>query len=110
MAQRPCKLALEDGTVYTGEAFPTRRLEWRFRLADGSEMTGAVKGQPVFIDTGYGRVEGPFVLYERQRGKVGQAPAEMTYLSRIIVSRRLMDHVRSARREVSETRRAGTEQ
>jgi len=82
--------------VYTGRRYPTRRFLWRFRLADGGEMTGAVKGQPIRLANGAER-SGPFVLHERQRGKIGQSPADLIYVRRIIISRRLMEAVAAGR-------------
>ena len=78
--------------VYTGEKYPSRRLLWRLRLIDGSEMTGAVKGQPIWVELGNAKV-GPMVLHERSKGPVGSALDELVYIRRIIISRRLMDAV-----------------
>ena len=78
--------------VYTGEKYPTRRLLWRLRLIDGSEMTGAVKGQPIWVELGNTKV-GPMVLHERSKGPIGSTLDDLVYIRRIIVSRRLMDAV-----------------
>ncbi|MCY2930862.1 MAG: hypothetical protein NTV86_15500, partial [Planctomycetota bacterium] len=34
---------------YTGAKYPFRRLEWRFKLIDGTTVEGAVKGQPLTL-------------------------------------------------------------
>jgi len=82
--------------VYTGEEYPTRRYQWRFMLADGTNVTGTVKGQPIWVETG--RVKsGPFVLHERHKGKVGQPLNDLLYVRKIVVSRRLMRAVIRAR-------------
>jgi len=102
--------------VYTGEEYPTRRLEWRFHLIDGSEVTGAVKGQPIWIEIagkagagvsapgdanagasasdGAVRKAGPFVLHETVKGKIGEKLADLVTVRKIIVSRRLLDQFR----------------
>jgi len=83
--------------VYTGREYPTRRYLWRFLLADGTNITGAVKGQPLWVRTG--RVKsGPFVLHERDKGEIGQALADLSYVRKIVVSRRLMKAVIQAHR------------
>jgi hypothetical protein len=93
--------------VYTGETYPTRRYLWRFVLPDGSEITGPVKGQPLWIALG-DKTFGPFVLHERYRGKVGQKLGDLIYIRKIVVSRRLMcellaagESVRAASRPVA---------
>jgi len=85
----------EPERVYTGRQYPTRRLKWRVRLADGSTMTGAIKGRPIWIESGAAKA-GPFVLHERTKGKVGTTPADLIYVRRIVFSRRAMDAVAKA--------------
>lgn len=85
----------EPEKVYTGKKYPTRRFLWKFRLLDGSYMTGAVKGQPLWVQYGPKR-HGPFVLHERSRGKDGQSLKDLVYVKRVIVSRRMMDEVLKA--------------
>jgi hypothetical protein len=80
--------------VYTGEEYPTRRLDWRFHLIDDSTITGSVKGQPVWVEAG-GRKSGPFVLHETVKGPIGQKLSDLVTVRRIIVSRRLMDEVQA---------------
>jgi len=80
--------------VYTGRRYPFRRFEWTFRLADGSEITGVVKGQPIWVDSG-GAVLGPFVLHERDKGPLGSRFEELIYIKRVIVSRRAMEQALS---------------
>jgi hypothetical protein len=75
--------------VYTGELYPTRRYQWRVTLADGSQLTGAVKGQPIWIESG-GVKSGPFVLHERDKGPIGSTLDELLYVKKIVISRREM--------------------
>lgn len=82
----------EPERVYTGETYPTCRLQWRFELIDGTTLTGAVKGQPIWLDAS-GRQAGPFVLHERMKGKVGQGLDDLVHLQRLVVSRRTMQQV-----------------
>lgn len=93
----------EPEKVYTGKRYPFRRLRWRFRLADGSRITGAVKGQPIWIETA-NQTLGPFVLQERARGRDGQSLAELIYIRRIVVSRRMMEKVRDRRSSDASTK------
>lgn len=76
--------------VFTGREYPTRRLLWRFHLIDDTTITGAIKGQPLWVELA-GRRVGPMVLNERSKGEMGQKLADITYIKRIIVSRRAMD-------------------
>ena len=78
--------------VYTGKSYPFRRFRWRFRLADGSEITGVVKGQPIWVEV-HTKTQGPFLLQERSKGQDGQTLAEFVYIRKIVVSRRLMEAV-----------------
>ncbi len=77
--------------VYTGRMYPTRRLMWRFRLADGSTLTGAVKGRPLWILMPGGGRQGPFVLHERMRGEPGQGLDDLVHIRRAVVSRRVLE-------------------
>lgn len=90
----------EPEKVYTGKSYPFRRFLWRFRLADGSEIIGEVKGQPVWIETPDNIPEknfGPFLLQERQKGNDGQSLRDLVYIRKIVISRRSMENVRAAR-------------
>ncbi|MFB3891550.1 MAG: hypothetical protein ACE15C_05950 [Phycisphaerae bacterium] len=78
--------------VFTGREYPTRRMLWRFHLIDDSTITGAIKGQPLWIERD-GRRVGPMALTERSKGEVGQKLADFTYIKRIIISPRAMDQV-----------------
>jgi len=73
--------------VYTGKSYPTRRLAWRIKLADGSEIVGAIKGQPVFL-AHPGRPPMALVLHERQRGRNGQELTDLVFLKKLVISRR----------------------
>jgi len=85
----------EPEKVYTGKKYPTRRFLWTFRLLDGSTLTGAVKGQPLWVEHA-GKRHGPFVLHERSRGADGQSLKDLVYVKRVIVSRRMMTAVLQA--------------
>ena len=82
----------EPEKVYTGKKYPTRRFMWKFRMLDGSYLTGAIKGQPLWVQYGRKR-HGPFVLHERSRGQDGQSLKDLLYVKRVIVSRRMMTEV-----------------
>jgi hypothetical protein len=79
--------------VYTGETYPTRRLEWVFHLADGTRLTGSVKGQPLWVYLPGGGREGPFVLHERMRGNVEQKLSDLVHVEHAVVSRRAMETI-----------------
>jgi hypothetical protein len=78
--------------VYTGEEYPTRKLDWRVHLIDDSTITGTIKGQPVWIEQD-GQKHGPFVLNETVRGPNGQKLKDLITVKQIIVSQRLMEEV-----------------
>ena len=78
--------------VYTGEEYPTRKLDWRFHLIDDSTITGTIKGQPVWIEED-GKKHGPYVLNEQVRGPNGQKLKDLITVKQIIVSRRLMNEL-----------------
>ena len=80
----------EPEKTYTGRSYPTRTLSWRFRLIDGDEIHGTVKGQPIWIELD-GRQSGPFILHERSKGDMGQKLSDLVYVKRIVVSKRLME-------------------
>lgn len=75
--------------VYSGEQYPVRRLRWRFNLADGSNITGIVKGQPLSIWHD-GKLTGPFVLHERMRGQDGHKLDDPVFIRKIVVSDKMM--------------------
>lgn len=96
----------EPERVYTGRRRPVRRLKWRFRLIDGSGIEGAVKGQPIWVESAGGR-SGPYILHERSGAEDmpdsdqsqttgpsdGRGLEGLIYVKRVIVSRRLMEAV-----------------
>jgi len=86
-----------DEKVYTGREKPIRRFLWRFHLIDDSYVTGAVKGQPVWVEA-QGRKRGPFILHERSAGKHGQTLKDLVYLKKLVISRRAMQHTRNRER------------
>jgi hypothetical protein len=79
--------------VFTGEAYPQRRMGWRIKLADGSTLEGKIKGQPLWVETPDGNKVGPMILQETTKGAIGQTLEEFIYVKQVIVSRRLMDQV-----------------
>ena len=105
---RPTEIG-DDNRIYTGEQYPTRRLLWRLHLADGSEIRGAIKGQPISLterpasdpgaqpdDPPAEPVEhGPFTLAERMRGEVGTSIEDLLYVKRVVISARVMQAVSS---------------
>jgi len=79
--------------VYTGRKTPVRRFLWRAHLIDGSYLTGAIKGQPLWVETAAGQ-RGPLLLHERSDGKYGQTLEGLVYVKRVVVSRRAMKQAR----------------
>jgi len=90
-----------DEKVFTGRQRPVRLFQWRFHLIDDSVVTGTVKGQPLWIDTG-AKPLGPHVLHERSAGEYGQSLKDLVYLKRAVISRRAM-------REVMDQRKGATQ-
>jgi len=82
----------EPEKVFTGKKYPMRRLHWKFRLIDGSYVEGSTKGQPVWVET-HGKPYGPFVLHERMKGELDQTQADLVYVKRVIISRKMMEAV-----------------
>ncbi len=83
---------------YTGKEYPYRRFLWKIHLADGTHITGVIKGQPIWVAR-EGQRRGPFVLHERLRGPLGGELEDLIYIERIIISRRCMEQVLSSRDE-----------
>jgi hypothetical protein len=83
---------------YTGRQRPFRRFLWKLHLIDDTYVTGAIKGQPIWIDTGRRKVKGPYLLHERSVGEYGQALEDLVYLRRMVISRRAMKAARKKRR------------
>lgn len=79
--------------VYTGRKKPVRRFLWRLHLIDDTYITGAIKGQPLWIETRAKRL-GPFVLHERSAGKYGQELTDLVYVKRVVISRAAMTMAR----------------
>ena len=100
---RPKEIGSPD-RIYTGRLYPTRRLRRALRLADGSTITGTIKGQPITLSpppAGAGQSAttrpGPFILAERTRGQAGESLDELVYVQRIIFSQRAMQNVMVSR-------------
>ncbi len=86
------KTAGEDEKIYSGEQYPFRRFEWTLTIADGSEITGVIKGQAIRVAATAGPSD-TRILAERTKGEVGQTLAELIYVQRIIISRDAMEAV-----------------
>lgn len=82
-----------DEKLFTGRQRPTRRLAWRLNLVDGTSIEGAIKGQPLWIETDAGRTL--VVLQERTRGEFGQSLEQLAYPRHIYFSRRVMLEARA---------------
>jgi hypothetical protein len=95
----------EPEKVYTGEKYPFRRFRWKFHLADDSYITGAIKGQPVWVasPTASNTTAGPFVLHERSKGKARQTLKDLVYVKKIVISRTMMDKVIAAQQDKQKT-------
>ncbi|MHC4985759.1 MAG: hypothetical protein ACYTFO_06340 [Planctomycetota bacterium] len=101
---RPAEIGSPD-RVYTGRQIPSLAFRWRLRLADGSELVGAIRGQPIWIlampPTGDdGRTsppvplrQGPFILAETVEGPPGASTTELVYVSRVVISARAAETV-----------------
>ncbi len=83
----------EPEKVYTGEKYPFRRFEWKFHLADDSEIQGVIKGQPLWVQSG-DKTHGPFVLGERTKGVMGESLEKLVYVRKIVLSRKMMEMVK----------------
>lgn len=77
----------EPEKVYTGRSYPFRRFEWTFTLIDSTEITGSVKGQPLWVQTNAGR-QGPYLLAERSKGPLDSSLETMVYLRKAIFQAR----------------------
>jgi len=86
-----------DEKIFSGRSKPTRRFLWTFRLIDGTTLTGAVKGQPLWVETGKGKKL--FIIHERSDGEYGQKLQDLVYPSKIIISRRAMEKQNSTQRD-----------
>ncbi len=80
--------------VYTGEKYPLRKTDWKLLLIDGTDLTGSIKGQPLWVER-RGKRHGPFVLHERHKGKDGQTFEELVYVEKVVISRREMKRIRA---------------
>ena len=76
--------------VYTGRSYPTRRVTWTLKLIDGTSVTGAIKGQPLWVEQVSGKF-GPILLAERSKGEMGQTLQDLVTVKRLVVSKRMMD-------------------
>lgn len=84
--------------VYTGRKYPWRRFLWKFHLIDGSYIQGAVKGQPIWVETP-GKTIGPWLLPERSKGPIGTTLKDLVFVKQVIISRKMMEKVQADQRE-----------
>jgi hypothetical protein len=81
----------EPEKVFTGKAYPLRQLEWTLVLADGSTMTGVIKGQPLYVYPATGGDFKTVILPDRQKGNIGQKLTDLVYPKTIIFSRKAIN-------------------
>ena len=101
---RPAEIGSPD-RVYTGRQIPSRSLRWRVQLADGTELVGTIRGQPLWVFAAPpapddGRTtppvparHGPFILAETVKGPPGTSPSELVYVRRVVISARAAETV-----------------
>jgi len=87
----------EPEKVFTGRKYPYRRFLWKFRLIDGTTVTGAVKGQPIWVRWDR-KATGPMVLHERDKGKLDRKLEDVTYVRKVVVSTKMRDAVLADRK------------
>jgi hypothetical protein len=92
----------EAEKVFTGKKFPYQRFLWQFNLIDGSSVKGTVKGQPIWARWD-GKVTGPLVLHERDKGKIGVKLEDAHYVKKIVVSTKMRDAVLEDRKTTPAT-------
>jgi len=97
----------EPERVYSGTKFPMRRFLWKFRLIDGGEIIGAVKGQPIWVRR-EGKTTGPMVLHERSKGEPGRTLKELVYIRKVVISRKMRDAVLADQAKGTGGRETGT--
>ena len=95
----------EPEKVFTGRKYPYRRFLWKFRLIDGTTVTGAVKGQPIWVRWDR-KTTGPMVLHERDKGKLDLKLEDVTYVRKVVVSTKMRDAVLDDRKAAARTRPA----
>lgn len=80
--------------VYTGRKYPWRRFLWKFHLIDGSYIQGAIKGQPIWVETPPKTI-GPWLLPERSKGPIGTTLKDLIFVKQVIISRKMMEKVQA---------------
>ena len=73
-----------DEKVFTGRARPSRQLNWRVNLIDGTSLEGEIKGQPLWIERAGQRTL--YVLHSRAKGEFGQTLNELVYPRHVVIS------------------------
>lgn len=75
-----------DEKVFTGRNRPSRQLNWRVNLIDGTSLEGEIKGQPLWIEHAGQRTL--HVLHSRAKGQFGQTLDELVYPRHVVISRK----------------------
>ena len=75
----------------------------KFNLIDGSTVTGAVKGQSIWVRWD-DKTSGPMVLHERAKGKIDVKLKDAYYVKKIVVSTKMRDAVLEDRKTTAATR------
>ena len=85
----------EPERVYTGKEYPFRRFLWKLYLIDGTTITGAIKGQPLWVEQlpPLRDRHGPFLVQERFTGPEGKTLQDYPYIKKAVISRTMMDKV-----------------
>ncbi len=74
------KEAGDPEKVYTGKAYPVRKMAWRLTLRNGHRITGHILGQPLYIEHGGKRRR--FILHDRDKGPLGATLDDLVYVRR----------------------------
>lgn len=70
-----------DIKVYSGKTYPARQTQYKFTLTDGTIIQGDVVA-PLYTTTEDGKTS-TYVLYKRDKGKVGQKLVDLIYVKSV---------------------------
>ena len=76
------KEAASDEKVYTGKAYPMRKLLTSITLADGETYKGDVSA-PIYVLEEGAKKASRYLLHRRQKGEIDQTLKDLVYISRI---------------------------
>jgi hypothetical protein len=79
--------------VYSGRAYPARRLAYRLTLRGGHKIRGHILGQPLYIESG-GEVRRE-VLHKRQKGEMGEGRQGLVYIRAVRLGRGAYEEARA---------------